>query len=101
MDVVNHFPSTFRIEQDRPVHCGYVDLNLYKVGDTVRWEGYYMEKRISLYWNGYYWIVEAFWRGEVRGYFRHYKDQVTLRDVEQLVRAACFLIDVFSDIKIL
>jgi hypothetical protein len=100
MDIVNQFPRSFRVEQVRPVYHGYVELSLYKSGDTLRWEGYYQERRISLYHNGYYWIVESYWRGQVCGYFRHYKESIELQDVEQLVTAACFLIDVFSDTNI-
>lgn len=101
MDIQNSFPRSFKVEQNRPAHGGYVELSIYKVGDILRWEGYYNEKRISLYHNGYYWIVESFWRGQVCGYFRHYKEKIDINDVSQLVTAACFLIDVFSDTNIL
>lgn len=95
MDAANYFPRAFRIEQPRRQSPGLIDLNLYRSGDSVRWEGYYMERRISLYWNGYYWIVEAYWLGKCCGYFRHYEEEVLLPDVERLVQAACFLIDRF------
>lgn len=95
-DFYNTFPDLIRAGSIDLFDKSFVELVRYKVGDTLRWEGYYMNQRLSLYHNGYFWIVEAFWKGEVRGYFRHYKEVVSLEDVQQLVKAACSLISIFK-----
>ena len=95
--IEDNFPKSFITDLNNGRLNSQIELTLYRLGDAVRWEGYYRDKRVSLYWNGWYWIVESYWKGEVRGYFRHYKEKIDLNDVSQLVRAACSLIDIFSE----
>lgn len=99
MDIENYFPRLFSVQQRSQSSGVLIEFNLFKVGEILRWEGYYKSRRISLYHNSWYWIVEAYWRGEVCGYFRSYKSKIELPDVERLVQAACVLIDIFEEEK--
>lgn len=97
MSVENNFPRTFRVSRLPPAPVGEIEFNLYKVADKMSWEGYYRGQRVSIFWTGWYWCVGCYRRGEMTGYFRHYRENPTLDDIGQLVQAACYLIDIFLE----
>ena len=100
VDVSNYFPKCFHVVRELMKDRPFVELNLYKVGERVRWEGWYRGQRISLYFTGWHWIVEVYWYGKVNGYFRSLEQNITTVEVSKLVEAACFLIDTqFNDFK--
>lgn len=94
MRLEDKFPRSFNVQQIAIARACVIEMTLYKVGERMSWEGYYREQRISLFWNGWFWIVAVYKRGTMTGYFRHDKENPDIEDIGQLVSGACGLIDI-------